>query len=52
MEKTKKGNAWALIPLLVFVGLFLGVGIGTGDFSTMPLNVAILVASIVALILN
>lgn len=52
MMKTKKGNAWALIPLLVFVGLFLGVGIGTGDFSTMPLNVAILVASIVALILN
>lgn len=52
MEETKKGNVWALIPLIVFVGLFLGVGIGTGDFSTMPLNVAIIVASIVGLVLN
>lgn len=52
MEETKKGNAWALIPLIVFVGMFLGVGIGTGDFTTMPLNVAILVASIVGLALN
>lgn len=52
MEETKKGNAWALIPLIVFVGMFLGVGISTGDFTTMPLNVAILVASIVGLALN
>lgn len=52
MEETKKGNAWALIPLIVFVGMFLGVGISTGDFTTMPLNVAILVAAIVGLALN
>ncbi|PHK50291.1 Na+/H+ antiporter NhaC family protein [Staphylococcus edaphicus] len=52
MEETKKGNAWALIPLIIFVGMFLGVGIITGDFTTMPLNVAILVASIVGLVLN
>ncbi|RIP31896.1 Na+/H+ antiporter NhaC family protein, partial [Staphylococcus gallinarum] len=49
---TKKGNAWALIPLIIFVGMFLGVGIITGDFTTMPLNVAILVATIVGLVLN
>ncbi len=48
----EKGNAWALIPLIIFVGMFLGVGISTGDFTTMPLNVAILVASIVGLVLN
>ncbi|SCU01796.1 Na+ H+ antiporter [Staphylococcus xylosus] len=52
MEEIKKGNAWALIPLIIFVGMFLGVGISTGDFTTMPLNVAILVASIVGLVLN
>ena len=52
MEETKKGNAWALIPLIIFVGMFLGVGIITGDFTTMPLNVAILVATIVGLVLN
>ena len=32
--------------------MFLGVGIITGDFTTMPLNVAILVATIVGLVLN
>lgn len=52
MEETKKGNAWALIPLIIFVGMFLGVGIITGNFTTMPLNVAILVATIVGLVLN
>lgn len=52
MEETKKGNAWALIPLIIFVGMFLGVVIITGDFTTMPLNVAILVATIVGLVLN
>ncbi|MBC2919800.1 Na+/H+ antiporter NhaC family protein [Staphylococcus saprophyticus] len=52
MEEIKKGNAWALIPLIIFVGMFLGVGIITGDFTTMPLNVAILVATIVGLVLN
>ena len=41
MKEMKNGNAWALIPLLLFVLLFLGVGIISGDFTTMPLNVAI-----------
>ena len=40
MKEMKNGNAWALIPLLLFVLLFLGVGIISGDFTTMPLNVA------------
>lgn len=52
MEKIKKGNAWALLPLLLFVLLFLGVGIISGDFTTMPLNVAITVTVIVALLMN
>ena len=47
----KNGNAWALIPLLLFVLLFLG-GIISGDFTTMPLNVAIIITVIVALLMN
>ncbi|MGE8024262.1 Na+/H+ antiporter NhaC family protein [Staphylococcus pasteuri] len=52
MKKTKKGNAWALFPLLLFMLLFLGVGIISGDFTTMPLNVAITITVIVALLMN
>ena len=52
MKEMKNGNAWALIPLLVFVLLFLGVGIISGDFTTMPLNVAITITVIVALLMN
>lgn len=52
MVQTNKGSAKALLPLIVFIGMFLGVGIITGDFSTMPLNVAILVASLFGLFLN
>ena len=52
MEKIKKGNSWALLPLLLFVLLFLGVGIVSGDFTTMPLNVAITITVIVALLMN
>nr|BFF33307.1 Na+/H+ antiporter NhaC family protein [Staphylococcus epidermidis] len=52
MKEMKNGNAWALIPLLLFVLLFLGVGIISGDFTTMPLNVAITITVIVALLMN
>ena len=51
MEEKRKGNLWALSPLLLFVLLFLGIGIITGDFTTMPLNVAIVIASIYGLLL-
>ena len=52
MKEMKNGNAWALIPLLLFVLQFLGVGIISGDFTTMPLNVAITITVIVALLMN
>ncbi|UTF75215.1 Na+/H+ antiporter NhaC family protein [Staphylococcus epidermidis] len=52
MKEMKNGNAWALIPLLLFVLLFIGVGIISGDFTTMPLNVAITITVIVALLMN
>ena len=50
--KVKKGNPFALFPLLVFVLLFIGTGIITKDFSNMPLNVAILIAAAIALMMN
>ncbi|RKQ29345.1 Na+/H+ antiporter NhaC family protein [Oceanobacillus halophilus] len=48
----QKGNLIALFPLIVFVLLFVGTGIITGDFSNMPLNVAIIIASAIALAMN
>lgn len=52
MEEGNKGHAWALLPLVLFISLFLGIGIATGDFSNMPLNVAITITVIVALMMN
>ncbi|MER2090191.1 MAG: Na+/H+ antiporter NhaC family protein [Sporosarcina sp.] len=51
-SEVKKGNIFALFPLLVFVLLFIGTGILTKDFSNMPLNVAILIAAAIALLMN
>lgn len=52
MEDVKKGSFSALFPLLIFVLLFVGTGAVSGDFSNMPLNVAIIIASAIALIMN
>ena len=52
MGEGNKGHAWALLPLVLFIALFLGIGIATGDFSNMPLNVAITITVIVALMMN
>ncbi|UOQ48654.1 Na+/H+ antiporter NhaC family protein [Gracilibacillus caseinilyticus] len=48
----KKGNITALAPLFIFVLLFIGTGIISGDFSNMPLNVAVIIASAIALAMN
>ncbi|WLR51767.1 Na+/H+ antiporter NhaC family protein [Bacillus tianshenii] len=47
-----KGNALALLPLVVFLGLFIGSGIITGDFYKMPILVAVIIAAGVALAMN
>lgn len=52
MNKVKQGNPLALLPLLIFVVLFIGVGILSKDFSKLPLNVAIIIAAAVALMMN
>lgn len=48
----QKGNGWALLPLGVFLVLFVGSGIITGDFYKLPVLVAIIIAAIVALAMN
>ncbi|MBR4084891.1 MAG: Na+/H+ antiporter NhaC family protein [Lachnospiraceae bacterium] len=51
-NETKKGNAWALFPIGVFLVIFLGSGIVTRDFYAMPAIVAFLIALAVAFMQN
>lgn len=48
----KKGNVWALLPIGVFLVIFLGSGVITGDFYAMPAIVAFLIALAVAFLQN
>ena len=48
----EKGNSWALLPLAIFLVLFVGSGVITGDFYAMPVLVAFLVASVAAFLFN
>lgn len=48
----KPGNPWALIPFVVFLILFIGSGIITGDFYAFPVIVAIAISGAVALMMN
>ncbi len=48
----EKGNIAALLPLLIFVALFLGAGIISGDFYQFPVLVSILIAAVVAFMMN
>jgi Na+/H+ antiporter NhaC len=52
MSADKKGNPWALVPFAVFLFLFIGSGVITGDFYKFPVIVAITIASAVALAMN
>lgn len=52
MEKNQKGNAAALLPIAIFLVVFLGSGIVTGDFYAMPAIVAFLIALCVAFLQN
>ena len=49
---TPKANALALLPIGVFLVIFLGSGIITGDFYAMPAIVAFLIALCVAFFQN
>ncbi|WP_297407801.1 Na+/H+ antiporter NhaC family protein [uncultured Cetobacterium sp.] len=49
---TKKGNIYGLFPMVLFIIIYLGNGIITKDFKSMPVEVAFLLSGIVALCLN
>lgn len=51
-NQKNKASFKALLPLFLFVLLFIGTGVITKDFSNMPINVAIIIASAVALAMN
>ena len=51
-NERKKGNLFALLPLAVFLLLFVGSGVITGDFYKMPVLVAFIISTAVALLSN
>ena len=52
MRDKNNGNPWALLPIGVFLAIFLGAGILSGDFYTMPAIVGFLIALAVAFCQN
>lgn len=48
----QRENKWALLPFVAFIVLFIGTGIISGDFTAMPLNVAVLIACMIAFLMN
>lgn len=49
-KSTEKGNAAALLPIGIFLILFLGAGILSGNFYSMPAVLAFLIALFVAFV--
>ncbi|EDS78485.1 Na+/H+ antiporter family protein [Clostridium botulinum C str. Eklund] len=52
INNTKRGNGWALLPLGVFLVMYLVPSIVTKDFYKMPVSVSFLVAAFVAIAIN
>lgn len=52
MNEQKKGNAKALLPIGVFLVIFIGAGVLSKDFYTMPAIVGFLIALTVAFVQN
>ena len=51
-NKKQDGRAVALLPIGIFLVIFLGSGILTGDFYAMPAIVAFLIALFVGFLQN
>ncbi|WP_243122165.1 Na+/H+ antiporter NhaC family protein [Clostridium thermarum] len=52
MNTTNKGKLSALLPLLVFIIIFVALSVISGDFYAVPVIVPFLIAAIVALFMN
>ena len=48
----KQRQIWALLPIFIFLLLFIGVGVLSGDFYAMPALVAFVIALMVGLLQN
>ncbi|WP_227397061.1 Na+/H+ antiporter NhaC family protein [Jeotgalibacillus aurantiacus] len=51
-QEIPQSNPLALIPFGIFILLFIGSGVITGDFYLMPVLVALFIAILVALLMN
>ncbi|QZT36165.1 Na+/H+ antiporter NhaC family protein [Halosquirtibacter xylanolyticus] len=52
MNNTVKSNKWALLPILVFLVIYLVSSLWSGDFYKMPLIISFLVAAFCAIAMN
>lgn len=52
MQQETKPNFWALTPLIVFLSIYLIASLIMGDFYKMPITVAFLVSSVVAVAIS
>mgnify|MGYP004549989123 CR=1 FL=1 len=52
MQQETKPNFWALTPLIVFLSIYLIASIIIGDFYKMPITVAFLISSVVAVAIS
>ena len=52
MQQETKPNFWALTPLIVFLSIYLIASLIMGDFYKMPITVAFLVSSVVAVTIS
>ena len=52
MKQEKKGRASALLPIGIFLVIFIGAGIISNDFYSMPAIVGFLIALVVAFLQN
>ena len=52
MQQETKPNFWALTPLIIFLSIYLIASIIMGDFYKMPITVAFLVSSVVAVTIS
>lgn len=51
-DNLKNGSAIALLPLFIFIVVFMGISLVTKDFYAMPVTVPFLLAALVVLFMN
>lgn len=51
-RESSMGNPWALLPIGIFLAIFIGIGCITGDFNKIPAIVGFLIALLVAFLQN